>query len=400
MSEQQPPEEWQSDGGGQAPNADAAFERDDSDAAVERSAALLAASVLAPERPRAAEVTEDAKLMGIPAPAAPLETESPDERAIAFTQQLGLGWPTRDTRASREVEAALWQRFRESHDPDALLALLTVSLSSESELQRVAAAAALAGLPGEAGEAAARILDDGCRASDSLTARVARAAAGRADDEVRVSAPAAVSVAGGDTSIAVHGTWARLTEERWHEPGSPLYAHLTAEAAPELYQGDNYFRWASGYDARSRAEGTDDLVQWLETHDVGLLDTVFAHSHGGSVALSTAARGQRIRVLVLMHTPALPRPEEEWARIRRRIGRTLVMRTRLDLVVLADALRNGSGQRFDQDELPHREITLHWRRREGWFDHDFFLEPETWMRFDLANEVRYERSLAAVPQPG
>ena len=124
------------------------------------------------------------------------------------------------------------------------------------------------------------------------------------------------------------------------------------------------------------------------------LDTVFAHSHGGNVALTAAANGERIRMLVTLHTPALPRPDEQWAAIRARIGRVLVMRTRLDHVVLADGLVTGSTQRFDQAKLPHKPVVLHWANKDAWFSHSFFTKLDSWRKYDLAGAVIRERVYA------
>ncbi|MEV1131193.1 hypothetical protein [Agromyces sp. NPDC049794] len=112
------------------------------------------------------------------------------------------------------------------------------------------------------------------------------------------------------------------------------------------------------------------------------------------MALTAAANGERIRLLVTMHTPVLPRPDEQWAAIRAHVARVLVMRTRLDHVVLADGLATGSTQRFDHAKLPHKPVVLHWANKDAWFSHSFFTKLDGWTKYDLAGTIMRERVYA------
>lgn len=119
---------------------------------------------------------------------------------------------------------------------------------------------------------------------------------------------------------------------------------------------------------------------------------------GGNVALSAIAMGERVRLLVLLHTPILSRPSAEWASIRSNVGRVLVMRSRADLVMLADGLRTGSALHPAQSQLAHREVLPHWRDGDAWFSHNLFVSHDNWTKYALAGEVRFEHGIAEGPQ--
>ncbi len=122
------------------------------------------------------------------------------------------------------------------------------------------------------------------------------------------------------------------------------------------------------------------------------LDTVFAHSHGGSVVLNAIAAGVRVRLLVLMHTPVLPRPNDEWRTMRTRIGRIVEVRTPLDWVVHLDRLFTHA-----QNSMPaalsaisrnlSSPVTGNLR-----FSHTRYVDDGVWDRLGLTNQIGYERT--------
>lgn len=236
-----------------------------------------------------------------------------------------------------------------------------------------------------------------------LTSRVAAARLGFGlgvdrDSATRVSA---VDTARGD-SITVQGTWSRISEESWHRPGDPTHSHIKRSCTPGLYDEPDYFRWSGAYSQIEREQASTDLAAWLQIRDIAL-DTAFGHSHGGNVLLDVKLK-QPGELLVLMHTPVLPRSEEAWARIRATWHRVLVMRARADPVVIADGLRTGSTGEPDRTKLPFRLIRPHIKDRRGWFTHGLFVQEPAWIRYRLCNEVSYERrepsrlQLAATPR--
>jgi pimeloyl-ACP methyl ester carboxylesterase len=169
-----------------------------------------------------------------------------------------------------------------------------------------------------------------------------------------------------------------------------MHGHIRDHASPNLYDDPGYFFWSGVYSDDDREQAAQDLITWrsVVSPSNDELDIVFAHSHGGNVALSAAAAGQRMRMLVLMHTPAIARGDDEWARIRRSVKSVIVMRTRADLVVAADSLRSGEGrQKFDVRKLPHFPVVRSWKHPDAWFSHSFYVSRENWERFDLANIV-------------
>ena len=186
------------------------------------------------------------------------------------------------------------------------------------------------------------------------------------------------------TSITVHGTFARL-RTRWWKPGSEFHSYLLERCSRDLYGGSDHFRWDGRYNEACRAAAASDLATWCRSHGVRRLDTVYAHSHGGNVALTAAQEdGVRTGLMVLMSTPAQSRTDEQWESIFSRTRRIVSLRSRFDLVVLADRSRLRFNARVRQLLPPGL-----------WFTHGSLLETATWERHDLPNEIAYERGLAA-----
>lgn len=290
--------------------------------------------------------------------------------------------------------AALWEELSATHLPTTLLALLNLRQRSDDELEAVAAAAGLAIFSRGQLEKSISILEAAAQSEDDLVRGIASA--------ILQAPPSAPQPRmnpmwlGHPTSTTIHGTWGLVTETGWHKPGSPLHDHLRLSTTDNLYDDPGYFIWSGEYSDWARSEGAADLVSWREIiSDAGWLDTVYAHSHGGNVALSAAASGQRIKMLVLLHTPAIGRPDEEWVTISGNIGGVIAMRTRMDLVVLADSLRSRENrQKFNPSKLPHFfPVVAHWKGREAWFSHSYYITLDNWIRNDLADIVRSRYAL-------
>lgn len=198
-------------------------------------------------------------------------------------------------------------------------------------------------------------------------------------------------------SIAVHGTWSRMVEESWHRPGDGTHTHIKQTCTKGLYAEADYFRWSGAYSGFERTQASTDFAAWLAGKKL-TLDTAYGHSHGGNVILG-AELSHPGALLVLLHTPVLPRSDEEWARIRSTWDRVLVMRARADPVVIADGLRTRSTGEPDRSKLPFRLIRPHIKDKRGWFTHGLFVQEETWVRYGLSNEVDYERKQPSRRQP-
>lgn len=312
--------------------------------------------------------------------------------------------------------AALHAQIAATGDPTTLARLLAGRLRDTTPVETAAAAVALhAMMPDHPGAVAA--LARLVRSADPLARAIAETAAPAAAPApgtpapgtpapTAAPAPPAPTRSRAAVSTTVHGTFAMLgdTGSRWYIPGAPLHDHLEARVGRNLYDGPGFFTWSGEYSDSARRAAGDALVAWTSAAtDAGTLDVVYAHSHGGTVALNAASVGQRIRVLVLMHAPAVERMPGEWAAIRRAVDRVIVLRTRFDLVVLADTLASRlrpprSRTTFAQTDLPHELVDPAPSEVDApidLFSHDYFLRVPTWERERLADLVRRQSSSSA-----
>lgn len=305
--------------------------------------------------------------------------------------------------------AALYAEVTTTGDPTSLARLLAGRLRAATPVEAAAASVALhAMMPDHPGAVAA--LARLVRSADPLARAIAQTAAPAAPPAPTAApappAPPAPTRSRAAVSTTVHGTFAMLgdTGTRWYIPGAPLHDHLEARVGRNLYDGPGFFTWSGQYSDPARRAAGDALVAWASAaSDADALDVVYAHSHGGTVALNAASVGQRIRVLVLLHAPAVERMPGEWAAIRRAVDRVIVLRTRFDLVVLADTLASRlrpprSRTTFAQTDLPYELVDPTQSEVAApidLFSHDYFLRVPTWERDRLADRVRRQSSSSA-----
>lgn len=370
--------------------------RDDSPSAIaSRAAQYLGMSAYAfGGDDLALAMQEDADALGVPhvGPASPqLEGWFEENRLDNLTDQAlrhhaGTSW---DGGFDPEAAAALWEELNATHLPTTLLALLNYAQRSDQRLESVAAAGSLAIVTGRQTSAPPETLLLGLESADPLTRGVAAALAGWETAGPSSSGDTARERIVGPTSVPIHGTWGLVTDTGWHKPHSPLHDHLRSSVTPNLYSDDTYFVWSGEYSEQGRADGARDLALWRDlVSDAGWLDTVYAHSHGGNVALSSLANGNQIKMLVLLHTPAIHRSDEEWATIRRNVGGVIAMRTRMDLVVLGDSLRHFQNRlKFNPRNLPHFPVVGHWAHKDAWLSHAHYVTVDNWITEDLADIV-------------
>lgn len=381
----------------------AAFESDGRGAVASRAAQLMCMAAFASEMD-VADLQDDAALLEVPqVPVAPSPEPFSDEVVLDRLSESALSarvpgiWSSTSAEPpSAEVKQMLWDDVERMESVLPLSVLLNVCLRSEHPLERVAAAAALhrlsEGTLARATDTLLATTDD----ADPLVRAIANVmlGTGQATGDEPGATTTGQTAGGEPVSLTVHGTWGMVGTDPWYRPGAPLHDHIRDEVSANLFDAPGYYLWTGGFSQADRDNAARDLTVWRTRQGFTEFDSVYAHSHGGNVALSAAANGERIRMLVLMHTPAIPRPDHEWAAIRRNIGRVVVMRTRLDLVVLADRLRTDSRQRFDVRNLPHFHVELHWANGDGWFSHTFFVEKPTWVQYHLAEIVRSQHVLA------
>lgn len=310
-------------------------------------------------------------------------------------QRVDRGLFVPDAAARRQDETALWHEINRSRSRATALALLNLDVRSEVELQAVAAASAIHSLTAGQSADAQTVLEDAIESSDEEAVRIALAAlhqplrepesddGSTGDDHPEVR----------ESSVCIHGTWARLDADPWYASGSSLHSFIRGKCTPNLFSGRDHFRWTGGYTEQERRDVADDFVPWKRAQSIAQVDTLFAHSHDGNVALNRIAAGERVPLLVLLHTPVTPRTDDEWRTIARNVGRVLVLRTRADLVMMADQFINGSTMDPPSKFLPLRSVKRHWRHPDAWFSHNRFVELATWQRFSLDGDIRHERSL-------
>jgi hypothetical protein len=172
------------------------------------------------------------------------------------------------------------------------------------------------------------------------------------------------------TCILVHGTFARGSA--WWQPGGHFHDYFEAEVRSDLYSASDRFSWSGGYSDEARATGGLSLWQWVMDHGLDGLD-VFAHSHGGSVAMLATQHGVGIGELFLLSCPVhIPKYMPKFTKV----GTIVSVHVHMDLVILAD----GGGQRFNLPQIDEHVLPV-------WFDHFATHEPSVWQDYGVAQWV-------------
>jgi hypothetical protein len=286
----------------------------------------------------------------------------------------------------RILQSRLWDIADKQGSSLAAASMLYVGTESPWEIVRVAAASEVSKLVYELGHEV-DILREGCMsqvdtvriiAANALTNifprdEVLRELAPTSDEEFGEGSPL-------HTSVTIHGTWARF-RSTWWCAGSPFFQYLQRNVSPDLYGDTDQFRWTGQYTESARQAAASDLIRWTAKKEVRRFDTIFAHSHGGNVALNAARDGLAIGLLVLMSVPARWRDWDEWEKIEANAKRIVSLRCRFDLAILADR----TPQKFNSH--PVRELLP-----PGlWFSHGSILDAQTWEDHNLPSEIKYER---------
>ncbi|MEV6008932.1 hypothetical protein AB0M29_19205 [Streptomyces sp. NPDC051976] len=332
----------------------------------------------------------------------------PPER---WWRQFG-GW-------EESVARPLYQAITTSGAPAAAAAsLLHVSQLSRHRIVRVAAAAAIANFRTTLSWPTIEALVEGCSSTNDTIQQMA------VDALIRVapSHPVLAALREGQereeengtdeahTSIIVPGTWTRFSRPSWWRPGEPLFSYLQNEPGnsepsdgtfepigKDLYAKDNYFRWPTGLTLSDRVAGAHQLANWAVRHKcTNGFSKVFAHSHGGNVALLAAARHKiGIDLLVMIATPPHQRTSLEWATISQHVKRIVSLRPRFDMVVLLDrawsAVRDipVTGE-FPSDRVCSLQVPV-------WYGHSVLTQPEVWTKHRLASEMSSEWETSQPP---
>jgi hypothetical protein len=216
-------------------------------------------------------------------------------------------------------------------------------------------------------EGISRLVDD----SDELTSAIAQASeselARRYDDLAILRWPEKDDP--GEFSLIIHGTHAYTN--RWWFPSGDFHKFVKASVRTNLYAKGDAYAWSGRLKARDRNMGAERLAFWLDGKGTHSVDTVFAHSYGGSVALAATTHGVSMRTLVLLSVP-VDNFEIEW----RNIGRAVSLRIHCDLILLATTKK----QRFTAN------VEEHWL--DSWFvRHDMSHDEKVWADEEWARQL-------------
>ena len=312
---------------------------------------------------------EDAAALAIPPLRASGERIDPTEARSQF-EDAGLG-PEFPAGPRREVIASVAERFHAEPTHPRAAELLDASLDHPEELVRASAASSYLDLTADPRRPLG-VLREALGSEDDLTRHVAATSLARfmpEDESLARLLLRGRPPEGGvpsTTCILVHGTFAQDSE--WWQPGGDFHDYFEAQVRTDLYSANDRFSWSGGYTDAARAAGGVELRDWVTVHQLNGLD-VFAHSHGGSVAMLATHGGVDIGELVLLSCPVhIPKYLPRFAGV----GRIVSIRVRLDLVILADR----GGQRFDLPEIEEHVLPI-------WFDHFASHERSVWLRYNV-----------------
>jgi pimeloyl-ACP methyl ester carboxylesterase len=171
------------------------------------------------------------------------------------------------------------------------------------------------------------------------------------------------------TSLMVHGT--RAWREAWWFTGGAFHTYVRQNVRSDLFNGRNTYSWSGAHRRRDRRLAAERLAGWTEDTIGGPLNTIFAHSYGGSIALEATAYGLSMRDLVLLSTP-VENVRVEW----RSIKRAQSLRIHLDIVLLATRLPQRFTENVEEHYLPH------------WFwNHGDSHDPDIWVAEACAKDL-------------
>jgi hypothetical protein len=193
---------------------------------------------------------------------------------------------------------------------------------------------------------------------------IAGAALGTGDDDYYARLPqGGPSPTSPTTSLLVAGTGAWANS--WYFTGGNFHSYISREVRQDLFCGYNAFQWSGAYKKRHRRIAAERLAGWVDDVIGHGLNTLFAHSYGGVIALNATTHGLRVNDLVLLSVPA-EEVRVEWRNIAQR---TVSLRIHMDLVLLAARRPQYFTENVEEHYLPH----WFWSHRDS---HD----PEIWER--------------------
>lgn len=329
-------------------------------------------------------IEDDYLELGIPEGIRALQEISVTQYGLSFLLDMldrdgieARGWfgrPAEERPDIGTLQADLASRLFESPDYLNVAKLVAVSLHHASLLVRVAAASTSFDVLLDAGRLAGPVLLEGTYSEDALVRELAATALARvAPDHPRLVELTLQGAFVGEsrpsnTSLIVHGTWAR--NETWWQPGGDFHNYLlTVDSS--LYAGSDRYEWSGGYSDQARAIAALELVDWTMQMNWYQPD-LFTHSHGGNVAM-LANRALDIGRLVMLSCPV--HKKDYWP-VFGRVQKVVSIRVHMDLVILADR----GGQRFRDPNIEENVLPL-------WFDHSKSHDDATWTKYDVPSMI-------------
>lgn len=277
-----------------------------------------------------------------------------------------------------EIQQSLQRTMAETGSPQTAAELVEVSLNHPQPLVRVGAASSYCDIfeDAETRRMAIDALVEGTFSEERIVYELAERCLARIDpDHPRLSAlaepgPAPEPGEPSHTSLMVHGTRAR--QSAWWQPGGDFHTYIKNTVDPSLYSAADRYDWTGGYSNAARALAADQLSDWVNQHGLNGLD-LFAHSHGGNVAMLANSRGLDLGRLILLSCPVHKRKYfPDFSRVQKVVS----IRTRLDLIILADR----GGQRFRDSRIDEIVLPI-------WFKHSISHDPATWQSHNLPSQI-------------
>ena len=261
----------------------------------------------------------------------------------------------------------------------AVLALMEACLDHPDPLVRVSSAVAQSRIYAEQGRFIS-IIEQVVQAKDELPQRMALTALHHLvpnhpqfdksnEPESKDESPEESTI-----SLLVHGTFGREDDPSWWQPQGDFHDYIKQSVAPDLYSQNDYYKWSGGYSDNARKVAAKDLLDWSSKQP--RLNHVFAHSHGGNVAMLATRRGLCMDKLVLMSCPF----DRRYSPNYNNVPDVVSIRVRFDLVVMVDRLFSGKRAKPPGNRI--RDVRLN-----VWFDHFKTRDPKIWDKHQIASRL-------------
>ena len=338
-----------------------------------REARLELMAPPAPPAPAARHLAEELNTIGFPTMRVTGDRFHPAElQNLSGLRFMAAPRPRPDeARQAPEATALIAKDFYRSPTSESAAALLEIALRHPEPLVRVSAASSYVDVAVNP-KPALRILENGLKNPDLLVRDVAAYSLARVDPKnpnlAKLLRPIRLRSRRKRTrtSTIIHGTWA--SGSPWWQPGGDFWNYLRNNVDPNLYGAQDRFGWTGGYSDAARALAGTDLDDWVQQHNLGGLD-LYAHSHGGNVAMLATQAGTNVGKLVMLSCPV------HWPKYTPQfnvVGKAVSVRVHLDLVILADR----GGQKFTDTRIQEHVLPL-------WFDHFATHDPLNWQKYDI-----------------